>query len=134
MAESSQVTPDNVIMEIDATPFLDVIHKYILGGPQSEIQIPIGSSILCSKAMPDGTIAVWARRPIAEDAPLCTIGVWVFGTGEPLPKEGLTYLDTVIMVQQSKLVTPGIGPQLLVWHVFLVTDSLVSGDVRMARA
>jgi len=126
--------PQHVILEIDATQFLDVVHKYAVDGPQSTIDIPMGSTILCAKAMPDATIKIWARRPIDENAPLCSIGVWVFATGQPMPNEktaDLTYLDTVTIIRRAAIVTPNASPEVLIFHVFLLTDTLNAGNVKL---
>jgi hypothetical protein len=126
--------PTHAILEIDATTFLDVIHKYPVDGPQTTIDVPIGSTILCAKAMPDATIKIWARRPIDEAAPMCQIGIWVFGTGQPMPKgEEIRYLDTVIILERSSAAAPGAVPRVLVFHVFVLNDSLTAGSVTLAR-
>lgn len=128
-----QQPPQNPIVEIDASKFLDVIHKYPINGPQTTIDIPIGSEILCAKGMPDGNIFMWVRRPIAEDSPLCSIGVWTFATGQPMPKgESLYYLDTVTLLQMPTILAPGAMPKPFVYHVFVLVDTLLAGEVKIA--
>lgn len=138
--ESPQPQPEagtpaepKLITEVNATDYMDVIHKYVLQGPQSTINVAMGSELLCAKPQPDGTIAVWARRPIDENAPMCEIGIWVFATGEPMPKgESLDYFDTCMIITAPSIVAPGAKPNVLVWHLFVLTETLMAGNVKIA--
>jgi hypothetical protein len=124
--------PMQDVIEVDASLLMDVVHKYVLDKPKTIIDVAMGSTILCAKSQPDGTIAIWAKRPIDEKAPLCEVGVWTAGTGEPCPQgDFLTYLDTCMVMRPPGVV--GGSPMVLVWHVFLDTESLLEGQVSVAR-
>lgn len=118
--------------ETDATALLDVVHKYVLDKPKTAILLARGSVVLCAKAQPDGTIVVWARRPVDEKVETVPVGVWVVATGEVMPKgTALAYLDTVTMLAPPSII--GGKPSWGVFHVFLMTETLLAGDVMLAR-
>lgn len=131
MAEAKSQTNGEVI-EVDSRHLVSVVHKYVLPRPKTTIMTARGSEILCAKSQPDGTIAVWARRPIADDTEMVEVGIWVVATGEPMPAGDFAYyLDTCMVLRPPSIATPGGGPDLIVWHVFVLVETLIAGDVKI---
>lgn len=125
-------TAGEMIEIADARTLVSVVHKYQVDKPKTTIMMARGSEILCAKSMPDGSINVWVRRPIADDAPMAEIGVWCVSTGEPMPSGDFAYyLDTCMVLRPASVVAPGKGPDILVWHVFVLVDSLINGEVKI---
>lgn len=87
------------------------VWKFAIAHQKNEVDMPLGSQVLCAGVDGHNLISIWAEVPESDTDKVQRRTFFVFGTGHEIPMIALRYIGTAF--------SPG---NVFVWHVYEIPE------------